>query len=107
VNRAQKEGGVLSLAQLQDLHETNWVIEDFHSDLSWWAMKGYYDPQLAIDVDYLFFAASRSRFADYQRVLAMDYGNCCFFPSMLRASSHFPTEYLFTVEANHQVGYGL
>jgi hypothetical protein len=43
VNRAKKEGGSLSFTQhyteLQYLHKTNWAIEDFHSDLSWWAME--------------------------------------------------------------------
>jgi hypothetical protein len=70
-------------------------------------MKGYYDPQLTIDVDYLFFAASHSRFADYERVLATDNCNRCFFPSVLHASSHFPTKYLFSIEENRQVSCSL
>jgi hypothetical protein len=93
--------------ELQCLHETNGSIDNFHSDLCWWAMEGYYDPQLTIDVDCLFFAAFRARFADYERVLATDNGNCCFFPSVLRASPHFLMKYLCSVEANHHVGCGL
>ena len=103
----QEEEGLHNLTQLQALHETNWAIEDLYSDLCWGAMEGYYHPQLTIDVDYLFFAAFCPRFAHYERALATANGNCCFFPSVLRASSHFSTKYSFSVEANHQVGDGL
>jgi hypothetical protein len=96
-----------SPTQLQALHETNWAIENLYSDLCWGAMEGYYHPQLTIDVDYLFFAAFRPRFADYERVLATANGNCCFFPSVLRASSHFSLENLFSVKADHYVGCSL
>jgi hypothetical protein len=105
VNKVQ--GGLAGLAPLQALHETDWAIEDFHSDLSWWALEGYYDPELTIDVHSLFFAAVRPRFGDYKSVLAMGNGNSSFFPGVLRASSHFPTKYLFSVEANLQFGCGL
>jgi hypothetical protein len=101
------EEGLHSLTQLLALHETNGAIEDLHPDLCWGTMEGYYDPQLTIDVDYLFFAAFRPRFTDYKRVPAADNGNSRFFPSVLRASSHLPTKYLFSVEANHQLGNGL
>jgi hypothetical protein len=103
----QEEEGLHSLTQLQDLHEANWAIEDLYSDLCWGDMEGSYDPQLTIDVDCLFFAALCPRFAHYKRVLATDDGNYCFFPRVLRASSHLPTTYLFYVKANRQLGYGL
>jgi hypothetical protein len=106
VNKGKKKG-LHSLTQLQALHETNWAIEDLYSDLCWGAMEGYYDPQLTIDVHFLFLATFRPHFADYKRVLATDNRDCCFFPSVLRASSHLPTKYLFSVEANHQLGDGL
>jgi len=89
------------------LHKTNWAIKDRHSNPSWWAMEGHYDPQFTIDIDYLFLAALRLRFDDYKHVLATDNGDYCFFPSVLCASAHFPTKYLFSVEDNHQVGCGL
>lgn len=70
-------------------------------------MKHYYDPQLTIDIHYLFFAAFCLRLADYQRMLSIKNGSSCFFPRVLRAGSHFPPKDFFTVKVDYQVSCGL
>jgi hypothetical protein len=55
-------------------------------------MERYYDPQLTIDVYLPHLSGFRSRFGDHQRVVATDSGSRCFFPSVLGAGLHFPTE---------------